>query len=110
MSMRYSECKERALTPRELFNKIDELELDALVIPHGTTWGIHSPANSNISSQLMNDNHDPEKQRLMEVYSGHGNSEIYKNILHIKNCHLEILNALFLLMDLNLVAGERVKL
>ena len=80
----YSECKERALTPRELFNKIDELELDALVIPHGTTWGIHSPANSNISSQLMNDNHDPEKQRLMEVYSGHGNSEIYRNILHTK--------------------------
>ena len=79
-----SECKERANTPRELFNKIDELGLDALVIPHGTTWGIHSPANSTMSSQLLNDNHDPKKQRLMEVYSGHGNSEVYKNIQHTK--------------------------
>ena len=76
------ECKERAETPKELFSKIDELGLDAIVIPHGTAWGIHSPPNSKISSQLLNGNHDPKKQRLMEVYSGHGNSEIYKNFQH----------------------------
>ena len=76
------ECKERAKTPKELFSKIDELGLEASVIPHGTSWGIHSPPNSKMSLQLSNDNHDPKKQRLMEVYSGHGNSEIYKNFKH----------------------------
>ena len=76
------ECKERAETPKELFSRLDELGLEAIVIPHGTTWGIHSPANSSMSSQLYNSNHDPDKQRLMEVYSGHGNSEIYQKFLH----------------------------
>ena len=76
------ECKERAETPKQLFSKIDELGLDAIVIPHGTTWGIHSPPNSKMSSQLSNENHDPTKQRLMEVYSGHGNSEIYRKFQH----------------------------
>ena len=76
------ECKERAETPKALFSKIDELGLEAIVIPHGTTWGIHSPPNSKLSTQLLNENHDPEKQRLIEVYSGHGNSEIYKNFKH----------------------------
>ena len=76
------ECKERAETPKELFTRLDELGLEAIVIPHGTTWGIHSPANSRMSSQLYNGNHDPDKQRLMEVYSGHGNSEIYQKFLH----------------------------
>ena len=76
------ECKERAETPKELFTRLDELGLEAIVIPHGTTWGIHSPANSSMSSQLYNGNHDPDKQRLMEVYSGHGNSEIYQKFLH----------------------------
>ena len=76
------ECKERAETPKDLFKKIDDLGLDAIVIPHGTAWGIHSPANSKMSSQLSEGNHDPEKQRLMEVYSGHGNSEIYKKFKH----------------------------
>ena len=83
------ECKDRALTPRELFNKIDEFGLEALVIPHGTTWGIHSPPNSKLSSQLFNENHDPDKQRLIEVYSGHGNSEIYKNFLHTQETNKE---------------------
>ena len=75
-------CKEKAENPKQLFEKLDELELEALVIPHGTTWGIHAPADSALSLQLFNDQHDPERQRLIEVYSGHGNSEIYKNFKH----------------------------
>jgi hypothetical protein len=76
------ECKEEASTPKELFNRLDELNLDALVIPHGTAWGIHAPANSTMRSQLQ-EQHDPEKQRLFEVYSGHGNSEVYRDIKHV---------------------------
>ena len=75
-------CKEKAETPKQLFGKLDELNLEALVIPHGTTWGIHAPAASALSSQLLEDQHDPERQRLIEVYSGHGNSEIYKDFKH----------------------------
>ena len=78
------ECKEKAGSPKELFKRLDELQLEALVIPHGTAWGIHAPANSNLSSQLFNEQHDPERQRLIEVYSGHGNSEIYKDFSHAK--------------------------
>ena len=55
-----------------------------MVIPHGTTWGIHAPAGSNLSYQLLDGQHDPEKQRLIEVYSGHGNSEIFKDFKHAK--------------------------
>ena len=76
------ECKEAALTPKDLFKRLDELKLDALVIPHGTTWGIHAPINSRMSSQLEKQ-HDPERQRLFEVYSGHGNSEVYRNIQQV---------------------------
>ena len=76
------QCKESAQTPRELFNRLDQLNLEALVIPHGTTWGIHAPIDSTMSSQLE-DQHDPERQRLFEVYSGHGNSEVFKKIEHV---------------------------
>ena len=75
-------CKEKAENPRQLFQKLDELEVEALVIPHGTTWGIHAPADSSLSLQLTNELHDPKRQRLIEVYSGHGNSEIYKDFKH----------------------------
>ena len=76
------ECKEEASTPRKLFNRLDELNLEALVIPHGTTWGIHAPANATMSSQLTMNQHDPNRQRLFEIYSGHGNSEVYKDVKH----------------------------
>ena len=99
------ECKERAETPKELFTRLDELGLEAIVIPHGTTWGIHSPANSSMSSQLYNGNHDPDKQRLMEVYSGHGNSEIYQKFLHAEEISPGNSNALLQQITLSLVAG-----
>ena len=77
-------CKEKAENPKQLFEQLDKLNLEALVIPHGTTWGIHAPAGSNLSYQLLDGQHDPEKQRLIEVYSGHGNSEIFKDFKHAK--------------------------
>ena len=80
------DCRESALTPKELFKKLNNLKVESLVIPHGTTWGIHSPPESSFKTQLENGNHDPLKQRLIEVYSGHGNSELYKDI---KKVHLK---------------------
>ncbi len=72
------DCRESVATPRELFAKLDEWGHEALVIPHGTTWGYYTPLGSSWNKQLNPTQHDPARQRLVEVYSGHGNSEEYR--------------------------------
>ncbi|MCA9505696.1 MAG: DUF3604 domain-containing protein [Myxococcota bacterium] len=69
------DCQETAATPGELFAKLEDWGVDSLVIPHGTTWGFYTPAGSSWDKQLTAENHDPKFQRLIEVFSGHGNSE-----------------------------------
>ncbi len=71
-------CLEDAADPAELFAKLDQWGFDTLVIPHGTTWGIYTPGGVSFDKQLIGAQHDPEKQTLIEVYSGHGNSEEYR--------------------------------
>ena len=39
-----ADCAEIAPTPAELFRKLSEWDLDSIVIPHGTAWGVYSPA------------------------------------------------------------------
>ena len=67
------DCIEAATTPEALFAKLDDWGFPSLVIPHGTAWGIYTPAGSDWRKQLPG--HDPKRQTLVEVYSGHGNSE-----------------------------------
>ena len=74
-----SDCAEVAPTPEVLFRKLSEWELDSIVIPHGTSWGIYSPAGTSLDKQLTGNMHDPERQTLIEVFSGHGNSEEYRD-------------------------------
>lgn len=76
-----SECFETAATPGELFKKLDEWGFDTMVVPHGSVWGIYTPPNSSWDVQLVKENHDAEKVKLIEIYSGHGNSENYRNFL-----------------------------
>ena len=71
------DCREYAATPEALFAKLDDWGYDSIVIPHGTAWGIYTPAGSSWDKQLVG--HDPERQRLLEIYSGHGNSEEYRD-------------------------------
>ena len=71
-------CREWADTPRELFAKLDQWGFETLVIPHGNTWGMYTPVGSSWDRQLRAGNHDPERQRLIEVFSGHGSSEEYR--------------------------------
>jgi hypothetical protein len=59
--------------------KLDDWNLLSLVIPHGTTWGIHAPRRADLAEQLRPGGHDPARQRLFEVYSGHGNSEQWRS-------------------------------
>ena len=73
-----SDCAEIAATPAELFRKLSEWNLDSIVIPHGTTWGVYSPAGSSLDKQLSGNMHDPQRQLLIEVFSGHGSAEVYR--------------------------------
>ncbi len=67
------DCLESTATPEALFAKLDDWGFDSIVIPHGTSWGLYTPAGSDWRKQLKG--HDPARQTLVELYSGHGNSE-----------------------------------
>ncbi len=71
-------CTEIASDPAELFEKLRQWNFDTMVIPHGTTWGFYTPPGNTYDKQLVEKYHDPDLQRLIEVYSGHGNSEEYR--------------------------------
>ncbi len=73
-----NDCMESAETPDVLFEKLRQWGFDSIVIPHGTSWGIYAPPGSSWDKQLVGAMHDPERQTLIEVYSGHGNSEEYR--------------------------------
>jgi len=72
------DCYESADTPQDLYRKLNELDLPAIVIPHGNTWGFYSPPNISWDKQLTKDFNDDNLQILIEVMSGHGNSEEYR--------------------------------
>jgi hypothetical protein len=74
-----TDCSESAETPGELFEKLDQWGMESIVIPHGTTWGFYTPPDSSWDKQLTAAEHDPKRQTLIEVYSGHGNSEEFRD-------------------------------
>ncbi|MCH2170601.1 DUF3604 domain-containing protein [Myxococcota bacterium] len=73
------DCAESAASPEKLFAKLDEWGFESLVIPHGLAWGIHAPPGARLDVQLRGDRHDPARQRLIEISSGHGNSEEFRD-------------------------------
>ena len=73
-----TDCREVAPTPKVLFEKLRDWDLASLVIPHGTTWGFYTPPGSAWDKQIAEGMHDPQQQRIVEVMSGHGNSEEFR--------------------------------
>lgn len=73
-----ADCIELAATPQELFAKLADWDLPAMVVPHGTTWGFYTPPGYDWDKQIAPAQHDPERQRLIEIHSGHGNAEEYR--------------------------------
>ena len=73
------DCHEVAADPRELHDKLDAWGTPSIVIPHGTSWGLMTPRGFDLSKELKTGQHDPDRQILMELYSGHGNAESYRD-------------------------------
>ena len=68
-------CRDVALTPTSLYRKLDEWGFDSIVIPHGLAWGNVNPLTADFRDQL--DEYEERYQKLVEVFSGHGNSELF---------------------------------
>jgi hypothetical protein len=74
------DCRENAPTPAELFEKLAQWGFDTIVIPHGLAWGVHAPQGGTLAAQLSRAQHDPGRQILLETFSGHGNSEEFRDV------------------------------
>lgn len=71
-------CYETAANPTRLFEKLDQWGFDAMVIPHGLAWGVTNPVGADFNYQMPE--HNAKYQRLLEMNSGHGNSEVYREL------------------------------
>jgi hypothetical protein len=75
-------CFEEAPTPGELMARLEAQKLDPLVIPHGSSWGFYTPPGTSWDKSL-DPKERPEKFTLIEVFSGHGNSEEFRPWLDV---------------------------
>ncbi|MHA7833392.1 MAG: DUF3604 domain-containing protein [Algiphilus sp.] len=72
-------CIELAATPAELFDKLRDWGYPAMAVPHGTTWGFYTPPGADWDKQVTPQQADAQHQRLIEIFSGHGNAEPYRS-------------------------------
>ena len=72
------DCHERAVTPLGLVNRMEMYPSDYMIIPHGQTWGLYTPAGYTLDKSLEHSKRFPKMFELLETYSGHGNAEEYR--------------------------------
>ena len=85
-------CFEIAETPGALVDSLEAQKLDPLIIPHGTTWGFYTPTGVLFDKHLKAE-HRPEKMEIVEIMSGHGNSEEYRSFRAATNFDREAMTA-----------------
>ena len=73
------DCHEETFNPLELVNKVEEYESDYMIIPHGQSWGFYTPMAYSLDKGLELSKQYPKQFELLEIYSGHGNSEEYRS-------------------------------
>ena len=81
-------CFEIAETPGGLVSSLEAQNLDPLIIPHGTSWGFYTPTGVTFDKHLKAE-HRPEKMELVEIMSGHGNSEEYRSFKSVLDVDIE---------------------
>jgi len=72
------DCYEIAATPGDLLQRLEAQGLNPMVIPHGSSWGFYTPPGTAWDKQLVAE-HRPDAMRIIEIFSGHGNSEEYRS-------------------------------
>jgi hypothetical protein len=77
------DCVAYAADPATVYRMLDEWGAEALVIPHGYTWGAHHGPLTSWEHQLDAEQHSPRYQTLLEIYSGHGSMEEYRTWLPV---------------------------
>lgn len=74
-----ADCIEATATPEGLFTKLADWGFPAMAVPHGTSWGFYTPPGYAFDKQLAPQQDDRRHQRLIEIFSGHGNAEEYRD-------------------------------
>ncbi len=74
-----ADCHEVAASPAELHAKLESWDTPSIVIPHGTSWGLMTPRGFSLARELESAQHEPDRQLLFEIYSGHGSAEPYRS-------------------------------
>ncbi len=79
-----ADCHEVVHDPIALSEKFNRWGLEALAIPHGTTWGPYHVPLANWQVMADKGMHDPTYGSLVEIDSGHGNAEDYRPWRHVE--------------------------
>jgi hypothetical protein len=72
-----ADCFEQSATPGDLVARLESQGVKPLIIPHGSTWGFYTPPGTTWDKSLA-PSERPDAFKLIEIFSGHGNSEEFR--------------------------------